>query len=576
VDAQRLLFVQRLDALKRTLEGYKASASAGRSVTIRRSLVSSRDAASAARRHEDLRSTLTDCKRLAQRHLAARGRGAAAPPAASPFSAASSPATSQLEEIAAAIGLTSYLDAPSGGSTATMTLSSEAILVDVAMSLVASEDPKVDSVTVQLMRDAVTYHEDELTKMSHQRRWVDFRRRLGLILQTATLAAIAAQASPSPAGSVDAGTCLSSVCRDIRQLISKEREMQLANQTTAVERMLRGHGLLEEARPVPSGTEPATQATHAPIKALWVYSEPAAFVLGAEDTGSTINGEDSTTNDERSLRHARSTAAMAVRVVLGLERTVPWAGAAGGGGMQCESWISSVSASAAGGRGPTTITDVVYRPERATAAAANEVREEGRLTVSAQLLEPIIMAPSTLAALQALGALGNASTDGGMAVSSLKRKRDANAATESGTAAQDASLSEMLLPPATEAAAATGEGGCVWDVTTRSPALTGGDIPQRFVSDTRGRHGSLAGIRVSRLLCCANVEMWGQTVALLRQQATWNTLCKIETFSICARAFCRLANQTITTLRHLLLPRSVRSRHRAGSASGVRGAQRRL
>jgi len=93
----------------------------------------------------------------------------------------------------------------------------------------------------------------------------------------------------------------------------------------------------------------------------------------------------------------------------------------------------------------------------------------------------------------------------------------------------------MLLPPATEAAAATGEGGCVWDVTTRSPALTGGDIPQRFVSDTRGRHGSLAGIRVSRLLCCANVEMWGQTVALLRQQATWNTLCKIETFSICAR-----------------------------------------
>ena len=64
---------------------------------------------------------------------------------------------------------------------------------------------------------------------------------------------------------------------------------------------------------------------------------------------------------------------------------------------------------------------------------------------------------------------------------------------------------------------------------------TGGDIPQRFVSDTRGRHGSLAGIRVSRLLCCANVEMWGQTVALLRQQATWNTLCKIETFSICAR-----------------------------------------
>jgi len=268
-------------------------------------------------------------------------------------------------------------------------------------------------------------------------------------------------------------------------------------------------------------------------------------------------------------------------VVLGLERTVPWVGAAGGGGMQCESWISSVSASAAGGRGPTTITDVVYRPERATAAAANEVREEGRLTVSAQLLEPIIMAPSTLAALQALGALGNASTDGGMAVSSLKRKRDANAATESGTAAQDASLSEMLLPPATEAAAATGEGGCVWDVTTRSPALTGGDIPQRFVSDTRGRHGSLAGIRVSRLLCCANVEMWGQTVALLRQQATWNTLCEIETFNLfCffARAICRLANQTITTLRHLLLPRNVGSRHRAGScgASGVRGAQRRL
>ena len=523
--AQRRQYDERLAALKHTLEGYQARARAGHSVAIRRVLVASRDAEAAAKRHGELQSTVADCKRLVQRHIAARRDPS--PTAATPFGGGSGGGggahlLAELEAAAADLGLDTYLDA-SAAAAATLTLSSEAILVDVAMSKTAEEEIQVDSVTVQLMhaqRGAVPHPCAELVALA-RRDWAAFRRRLALIVQTAALAAVAVQASSGAgAGASTAAHCLEAVEADIRALVDQERELQAAAKTTATARLLRGSGLIQDSQPVDASAKGGAGAGPV-LKALWVYAEPAAFSLAVETSGSgkatkkAAKKAPAEEDDSSCLQLAASSAAgqlRAIRMVLALERT----GGGGAGAMQAGSWLKSVTAAKPNASSGAGILDIKLSSSLASATEKSVVDGAPRVTVSAQLLDPVVVAPRTLAALQALGTsvvAGSPSTDGAKPGEKRKRGVDTGGSTHR-------TLTDMLLP----APSSQNASGRSWDVAWESPSEDGYRL-QRFVtSGSRGEEGGSCGLRISRLLCCANVEAWRQTVGLLRQQATWNAL----------------------------------------------------
>jgi hypothetical protein len=578
---QRQQFQTRLAALKQTLESYQARARAGDSVAIRRVLVANRDAEAAARRHRELQICIAECKRLAQRHIAARRGGAS--PAATPFGSDSSgstaPVLAQLEAAAADLGLDTYLDV-SGATTATMTLSSEAILVDVAMTKNAGEDVHVDGVTVQLMhaQRGLPHVWEEAGPLA-KRDWIAFHRRLTLIVQTAALAAVPVQptgagANAKGGGVATAAQCLEAVEADVRELVASERQLEASSKTSATTRLLHGSGLLENESPA-DGSAATDTGAGPTLRALWVYAEPAAFSLAMEkrETRPPAKGKKAATppdDDSQSLRLASSARQFGVvRMVFALERGGGSAGDSAGL-MQAGSWIKKISAAKYSTSGEVVSVEFLADGTRPTAAETGETNTDAafpppKVTVSAQLLEPLVVAPRTLAALQALGA--TADGDGkaqGQAAEAMdtepphgnrgeKRKRCDSRSDQVSTGAdagRSASLSDMVLPPRPPLAAAsvsTASDGSAqselssqrhWDVSWHSPsdASSGGSDGgggggggsyrlQRFVSSSaRGSESLTCGLRISRLLCCANVQAWQETVGLLRQQATWNTL----------------------------------------------------
>lgn len=549
---QRQAYQARLAALKATLEDYQTRARAGESVAIRRMLIANRDAEAAERRHRDLNSCLEDCKRLVKRHVAARRGGA--PPAASPFAggAAGAPLLRQLETAAAELGLDTHLDV-NNAATATMTLSSEAILVDIVMSTRADQAACMERVTVQLMhaRRGLPHVWHDAPELAKARDWAVFRRRLALVVQSAALAAVPVQiagakaATPKRAGT--AAVCLEAVEADVRRLVAEERQLEASSKTTATARLLHGCGLLENAAPADGAGGTDTSAGPGPnLRALWVYAEPAAFSL-AVDQGKlpAAKGSALLDDDSRCLRLATEARQLgAVRMVLALERGSHREGFAGG--MQAASWIETMSPNL-----PRTaeersdgILSIQFLPlaARPTASEVHDGEPDAAVlasaTVSAQLLEPLVVAPRTLAALQSLSAVSGDRADPSSPSSDNKRKRDCEdgscdfspRTTASGGAVS--SLSEMLLP----VTAFAGTTGCNpssssrlhWDIAWQSPSDAGGSAGyrlQRFIASAgRGEDNRTCGLRISRLPCCADVVAWQRMVGLLRQQATWNTL----------------------------------------------------
>ena len=548
---QRQEYQARLAALKSTLEDYQTRARAGESVAIRRMLVANRDAEAAERRHRDLNDCLEDCKRLVKRHVSARRGGV--PPAASPFAGgtAGDPLLRHLETAAAELGLDTHLDVNST-ATATMTLSSEAILIDIVMSTSADQAVCMERVTVQLMhaQRGLPHVWDDAPELA-KRDWGMFRRRLALVVQTAALAAVPVQIAgakaATPKGAETAALCLEAVEGDIRRLIAQERQLEASSKTTATARLLHGWGLLENAAQAAGAAGTDTSAVSgSTLRALWVYAEPAAFSL-AVDQGKLPAAQSSALldDDSRCLRLATDAGQLgAVRMVLALERGSHRNGFAGA--IQAASWIETMSPNLprAAGQRSDGILSVQFLPlaARATASEVHDCAADAAVlssvTVSAQLLEPLVVAPRTLAALQSLSAASGDRADPSSFRSYNKRKRncddsfcDFSARTSAGDGAVS-SLSEMLLP----VTASAGTTGCNpssssrlhWDVAWQSPSGAGvsaGYRLQRFIASAgRGEDNQTCGLKISRLPCCADVVAWQRMVGLLRQQATWNTL----------------------------------------------------
>lgn len=527
----------RLAVLKATLKNYQARARAGESVAIRRVLVANRDAEAAERRQRDLQGSLEECKRLLGKHVRARKGGASAV-VSSPFAGGitGAPILHHLEAAAADLELDKHLEV-NGATKATMTLSSEAILIDIGMSKAEDQDVRIERVTVQLMhaQRGQPHVWDDAPQLA-ARDWAAFRRQLALAVQNAALAAVSVEVagakSATPEGAKTAAMCLEAVEADVRSLVAHERQLEASSKTTATARLVRGCGLLENAARAADADTSAGRT----LRALWIYAEPATFAMTADQHGKQPAARSD--DDSHCLRSPMEVGIFgAVRMVLALERAKHSTGVARA--MQAASWIKNVSPHTAG-QVTDGILSIEFLPQAARATASEVLggkagaTASSSVTVSAQLLEPLVVAPRTLAALQALSAVNEDGVETSRASPRSrgdKRKRDcADSNRDSGTGESAvSSLSELLLP--TPCVSSSRQH---WDIAWHSPSDAGGSGGyrlQRFVASGGRADDRTCGLMISRLPCCADVVTWQKMVGLLRQQATWNTL-----YSSCFRA----------------------------------------